>query len=219
VSQPNSAYKTLPLNDQGYVDVKLLESMYMDGPDISWDQFCKRHNFNPKPSRNHCPVANWRKNKREKISSERSEELSDIFFDRRYDWNKEVAKTLAEYPKSIDQIHMLLKGRLQQWSNAYVSMAKGEPGGDKQFSRISTHDLTQMASAMAKVQTAKYKSLLLHEFTVKMADQEQEKELKNVGDKQKPFQVEIMNRGIMTNEDLEAMYDTWLDKPTKAADD
>jgi len=76
-----------------------------------------------------------------------------------------------------------------------------------------------MASAMAKVQTAKYKSLLLHEFTVKMADQEQEKELKNVGDKQKPFQVEIMNRGIMTNEDLEAMYDTWLDKPTKAADD
>jgi len=72
---------------------------------------------------------------------------------------------------------------------------------------------------MAKVQTAKYKSLLLHEFTVKMADQEQEKELKNVGDKQKPFQVEIMNRGIMTNEDLEAMYDTWLDKPTKAADD
>lgn len=217
MSESKSDYTPLPKTREGHVDVGLLEKMYMEGPDISWDLFCKRHGFHSRDARNNCPVAGWRRAKRERVALERSEELSDLFFDRKYDWSKEVSKTLTEYPKAIDKLFMLLQGRINDWTKAYIQSAQG--GGAGAFNRISTFDMSRMADAMAKLQTAKYKSLLLHEFTVKMADQEQERELKNVGEKQKPFQVEIMNRGILTNKDLEDIYDKWLDKPTKAPND
>lgn len=173
------------------IDVDAMHLKFMASPHIEWTKFADSVGIDSARSRPNYPVATWQDEKRKVIAMREAETLAQMLFDRRFKWHKDVLKTLNDYPESNDIMHQLIKLKMQE----YAQIARDDQDKKPEFAEetlkngkvrkvkirrtykdVTTAELSMLAQALKGVTEAKYKSLLLNDWNVKMASTEAERD-------------------------------------------
>lgn len=151
------------------LDKDALHAQFMASPHIDWTKFCESIGIPPGRTRSEFPVATWQDQKRKSLAIAEADKLAQMIFERRFKWHKDVLRTLNEYPESNDIVHNLLRARM----NEYIAMIKSDnEKGTQLFKQVKTSELATLQQAISGVTESKYKSLLLSDWTVKLAEAE-----------------------------------------------
>lgn len=193
--------------NEGLPEADDLKIRYMASPHIEWTKFCESEKLNPH-SRAKYPVALWQDEKKKVIAQRECEEISTMLFDRRFKWNRDVLRTLNEYPASIDVMHAILNTRLR----TYAKMVNDK---DPKFEEISNTELRSLASGLKAVTEAKYKALMIDDITIKRVEDDSKPDEKDVSEAG-GLKFEVMGMGQLSTQAIQKMMDDYLDKPNEA---
>lgn len=197
---------------------------YMASAHVDWYKFCEEVGLDPS-NRNHYPYLHWRDEKRKILAQKQAEELSEMLFDRRFRWHKDVVKTLRDYPETSDIAHQLIRARLQTIVQSLNDDIKKKPvfetnekTGKKTkvrqtFADTTSTELYTLASAIKQVTESKHRSLLLGDWSAKLAEAETQRESEKDVSEAPGITIEVIGKeGGLAPEDIEQMVRTYIDQ-------
>lgn len=212
--------------DQVRPDAAEIKERYMKSPHIGWQKFCESEGL-PYHYRNSYPVSDWVQEKKKAFVEKEGESLSSILFDHRFEWHKDVVKTLKEYPKLGDMITAQIARKMQYIAklsdedfNKGKKQVKDKDGNVTQetVKPVSPMDLHMMALAYKSATEAKHKSLLIATWSVKDAEDDSKPDERQVDELTKGFHMKIIGKGEVSAQDIENIMSEYLDKPPKEQD-
>lgn len=217
-----------PLISEGKVDTEKAKQMYMASPHVEWAPFCQTVNWPEKGSRAIFPVKMWILEKKENIARVASETIMDSMFQEKFEWHKAVLRTMRDYPKMHDTLSFIINTKLNELAVQINEDIKAKDANgnykDEKYKpkfRARISDLTSLAVALKTVTESRHKSLLLHDWSIKLAPQ---MDLPKVGEldeqgKAEPqgFKLEVAGGNTLTAQDWERFFYQWVDKPALPA--
>lgn len=202
-----------------------VKQIYMASGHLEWIPFAKSQNWDPVASRSNYPVTDWIVQKKEALAKEQAEQIAELVFDHRSRWHREVLKTLRDYPEAAEAMLGIIKQReneliiminedMEERKNA--SVEKREP--NLKFSKVKTSELLSLAAALKVVTETKHKSLLINDWSVKIAEQftdpaqfeREETKMKDVG-----WKLEVIGGENLTMPQMQEFLGQWYDKPNR----
>ena len=204
-----------------------MKERFMKSPHIIWAKFAEAEGI-PYHYRNNYPVGEWQNEKRKGIADRESDELTQMLFDRRYKWHRDVLHTLEQFPKIADQIILQLNRKLEhirgmsaEEFNYGRPLLKDKDGKVIQTKtrQVSLMDMHMLSLAYKAASEAKMKLLLIDNWNIRVAEDETKPVEKEATDSSKGMVIEVIGKGQMALTDIEKMMAEYLDKPPKELPD
>lgn len=207
---------TRPSTDQ-------VKQLYMRSPHIEWISFANHMKWDNVSSRNSYPVADWVQEKKHILAREQAEQIAELIFDHRSRWHRDVLKTLREYPEANDAMLGILKKRLNDMiqiinedeQNKIEAAKKGE-AYSPEFRKIKTGDLLALTAAIKTVTESKHKSLLINDWSVKVAEQftdPNQFEIDETKLKDTNWTIEVIGGENLTANQMQKFLGDYYDRP------
>lgn len=194
-----------------------VKALFMESSFVQWTPFAEKMKWDPMISRQRYPVSEWVAEKKQIIAQKEAEHISQLIFEHKGRWHREVLKTLRDYPKAIDTLFAVTNAKI----NGMAQDAKDDinfpkPDGTKRLDKYKPSDFMLMATAIKSLSEAKYKSLLLHDWNVRVAEQESNPEaLSHAGEQDDGnWVVEIKGGEKIKGAEFEAVIAEFYDKPS-----
>lgn len=202
--------------------VDQVRQLFMASAFVEWGPFAQSMGWT-NDLRDAYPVAEWCKAKREMLARRQAEAIGDAVFHHRGNWHSDVLKTLKEYPEAHDAMLGILKYRLNsivQTINADQQSAKlaavtGTTPSNG-FGAIRSNELTALAVALKVVTEAKHKSLMIGDWSFKVAETFSDPQQFAASEdraKSQEWKVTIMGGENMTSAQLTELIGKWYDRP------
>lgn len=194
-----------------------LRQEYMESPCILWAEFARKKGIEPYPSSKN-PCWQWQQAKKDSIATKEAEELAGAVFSQGFKWNKEVVKTLDDYPKTIDTLYELTKRRVSMMVDTANRAGKGDTHAMAEFKNIKTSEFQTLANTLETLTRAKHKSLMIDGWDVKLAKQvlgEQADIVKDLEDDK--WTIEVIGKDVQ-GKDIQRRMADWYDKPQISLD-
>lgn len=221
-----------PIGEDGRYDKVAVKALFDASPYIDWTRFCEANGWDAHYIRREFPVAQWQKEKKERIAERESEILMATLFERRFKWHKDVVKTLEDYPPAIDMAMFLLRAKMSDYAESYKEYQEAKKSGNLfykntrgqmirkkfVFEDLSPMDMKMISSAVKDVTDAKHRSLLLNSWSVDQANRIAEPQSEDDPAQLNPPVFRLAG-GDMKIEDIQKALDTWLDKPVEEVKD
>lgn len=199
-----------------------MRQLYMASEHIEWSPFCRAMGWDPENDRPK-KHQDWITEKKAILAREQAENIAEMVFNHRSAWHKDVLKTLKEYPAVNDVMLGILKHRINDiiatinddQRNAVMAAQRGEVY-EPAFRKIKTAELSQISLAIRTLTESKHKSLMIDDWTVKVAEQFTDpKQFASEGDRQKDMEwkVEVIGGENLTNAQMQDFLGKWFDKP------
>lgn len=219
-----TGYVPFPKLDDGRVDKKSLKEMYFTSKYIEWSLFCNHFGYNPysRP----VPVTKWKEEKRSQVVEEKTAEIKEKLFEHSHFWHNEILDTVKNFPIYNNNFMAILNrytsriARAMQEEDARIAAGEKIDLKDSYLMKFDAKYLSNLATAFKTIQEAKYKSVLLDQWTTKIAeDRVKDPEAANkleetAGD----LNFEVMTPGgmKMTDKELTAFLGQFYDSPYKS---
>lgn len=216
---PNSP----PRTNEGAIDVERVKAMFMASKAVEWAPFAASLGWDPNSSRQRYPTAAWVQEKKLLLAQLQAEEISQLVFEHRGHWHKDVLKTLKDYPEAND----VMLGIIQQRMNAIIRTVNSDMEKQKlaaqagetyepEFAKVKTSELFQLTLALKTVTESKHRSLLINDWSVKVAEtftdpaqfQKAEEKMQD-----KEWTVEVIGGENIKSSDLQSFMMKYIDKP------
>lgn len=154
------------LTGDGYktADPAVVKRLFMASEHVEWSPFARSQKWDPIESRKHFPYAEWSWAKKARINRERAEELSQKIFHHKMEWHEEALKTLRELPQLNDAAIVIVKQKLQ----LILTEIRDNPTA---FAARPASDFISIASAVKILTESKQKSMLMHNWDLKLGEQ------------------------------------------------
>lgn len=193
----------------------------MASPHVEWHSFAKSMGWDPVESKKGLNINRLISKKKELLSVEHASKVAELVFDYKSRWHQEVLQTLKEYPKASDAMLEILKAKMNHIIKAIKNDEQLEKTGsltkeNSQFKKISTIELSSLASAIKTITETKYKSLLISDWNVKVAEavttpKAMEQEQNKVADTE--WTIEVMGHEKVSVKEMQKLINDWYDKP------
>lgn len=152
----------VPKTEHGSVDKEKVREMFDASEFVEWTPFARSLGWDPIGTRNDFPVNLWITEKKKRLALESTEELSNILWFHRDRWQREVMKTLRDYPESAEFLHGLIRKKA-----AFLKQKM-----DQDLESVKTAELAQLATALNICREAHQRSLLIQDWDVKVAEEQ-----------------------------------------------
>lgn len=207
-----------PEPEQEIVDPKqAMRLKYMDSSHVEWAPFAREQGMDAVRSRSNYPVHIWIMEKRRVLAQREAEELAGIIFTHKSRWQREVLKTLKEYPEAHDGMMAIVKTRMKEMLD---DVREDVTHKTKKFrENWATSEIATLAVALKTLTESKYKSLCIHDWNIKMVEEEVDNSIQGqiASEEDKGWTIEVMGGHNMTNAEVERMLTNYLDKPEAPA--
>lgn len=190
----------------------------MASPHVEWFAFARSMGWDPTESRRGLGSETWVNKKKEILSQEHSSKIAELLFDHKSKWHQQVLSTLRDYPLTADAIHEIIKHKINTIvknikENDEAEKAGQEPDKNK---KISSAEIATLAAAYKTVTETKYKSLLISDWNVKVAEavstpESMKKEQEKTIDTE--WTIEVMGHEKVKAKDLQHLLNDWYDRP------
>jgi hypothetical protein len=201
-----------------------IKQIFMKSSNLEWIPFAKSMKWDPVESRAQYPeCTQWIEEKKQILAREQAEHIAELVFDHRSNWHRNVLKTLREYPEANDAILGIIKKRINgiiktinaDDEGAIIAAQSGIPYEEK-FAKVKTSELLSLAAAMKVVTESKHRSLLISDWSVKVAEQFTDpKQFEQNAEKLKDtaWTIQVMGAENLTSGDMQNFLSKWYDKP------
>lgn len=214
VKEDSSTKGELPKHRNGRINVDAIREEYFKSEHVEWTPFANSMNWDAMQSRQNVPALRWIEEKKFKILSEQSEILADTVFKHKTRWHAEVVETLKKYPELNENMKAIILIKMNRiWAKASV----GQKTGDwTAFDKIQSNEILSLTMAVKGITESKYKSLMLQNWTVQIAEEEmkpqepQSIEYK-MGDAN--FEITVIGGEKLYGRDLQNFINQHRDKP------
>lgn len=154
-------------------DKDRVRDLFFESQYVEWAPFAASLGWNAQSTRIKYPVATWVAEKKRELAINQAETIADKVFGHRHKWHDEVLKTLRDYPETADAIHTIVRRRVNETIEmmAEDERNKNNPKYKPKFSKMKNSDIYWLAKTFATAQETKYRSMLLHDWNVKLAEQ------------------------------------------------
>lgn len=205
--------------------IEQVKQIYMASANLEWIPFAKSMGWDPNSTREQYPVAEWIYQKKQALAREQSEQISELIFDHRSRWHRDVLKTLRDYPEANDAVLGVLKTRINDMiqiinedENEKVLAAQRGEKYDPRFRKVKTSELLALSAAVKTITESKQRSLLIHDWSVKVAEQftdpkqfeAEENKMKDVG-----WKIEVIGGENITSKEMQELMAKYYDKPNQ----
>lgn len=213
---------------------EMLRRAFMASDYVEWAPFAKSVGRDPLKDRPLFPVGAWVAEKKRHVALVQAEHIAQQVFDHKSNWHKDVLDTIREYPKTADALLGIIKRRMNEIIkdiNADVdaeqkAAARGEPPPiNKNFSRKNwpTKEIDMLANSFKTISNAKYDSLLLSDWNVKLAQEAtnpvalgapvDETKKEDTG-----WTIELTGGNKLTPKTMQDLFSRYLDTPDSPRD-
>lgn len=205
--------------------VEQIKQIYMASKHLEWIPFALSMNWDPTTTREQYPTAAWISEKKTKLAQHQAEEIAELVFDHRSRWHRDVLKTLRDYPEASDALLGVIKAR----ENELIGMINhdmeekrlaAQEGREPvlKFTKVKTNELVALSIALKNVTETKHKSLLINDWSVKVAEQftdptqfeRSETKMKDTG-----WKLEVIGGENITAAQMQEFLGKWYDKPQR----
>lgn len=160
---------SFPKNKDGTFNVEALKRQFMASAALSWKEFLAETKYS-EGSYSMFPTQLWVREKRSIIMQQQTDSLAKIAMAGKGQWTKEVLATIIRYPKSLDKMMSLLEHKAELMMDDVQNEINLPPEKRKKLkSNFDPYKLERLAQAFKNVAEAKYKALLIHDFTIKLS--------------------------------------------------
>jgi hypothetical protein len=195
-----------------------IKELYMASPHIEWFAFARSMGWDPTTSRRGLGVEPWINKKKEILSQEHAAKVAELLFNHKSTWHQQILTTLREYPLTADAIHKLIKYKINELVQRANKNDDAEKAGEKveEKKKIASAEIATLASAYKTVTETKYKSLLIADWNVKVAEavstpESMKKEQEKSADTE--WTIEVMGHEKVKIKDLQNALNDWYDRP------
>lgn len=200
-----------------------VKQIYMASKNIEWIPFAKSMQWDPVSTRAKYQVTEWIQQKKLALAQEQAENISELIFGHRSRWHHDVLKTLRDYPEVADATLGIIKHRANEMIGQinYDIEEKAKAAQENRdpvykFKSVKTSELVALSMAIKTVTETKHKSLLINDWSVKVAEQftdpaqfeRNESQMKDTG-----WTLEVIGGENLTSQQLEEMLGKYYDKP------
>lgn len=216
-------FRVVKQGDSARPSSQQIHQLFMASEHIQWTPFAKSMGWNPETSRASLPIKEWITSKQEIIAREQAETVAEAVFNHKSRWHSDVLKTLKEYPEANDAMLGVLKKRLNDIIGTINKDNEGkviaaQSGGfyEPQFDKIKNSELSQLASAIKTCTESKHRSLMIHDWSFKVAEQFTDpKRFESFEDKlsDTEWTVEVIGGENLTSKQMEDFLGRWYDSP------
>lgn len=203
--------------------LEMVKQLYMASGHLEWIPFAQSMKWDPTTTRDQFPVADWIHQKKEQLARTQAEQISELVFDHRSRWHREVLKTLRDYPEAVDAALGIIKHR----ENELIAMINSDMEEKQRaqiegrephlkFPKVKTSELLALATAVKVATEAKHKSLLINDWSVKVAEQftdpkQFEREEEKLKDTE--WKIEVIGGENLTTAQMQEFIGRYYDKP------
>lgn len=236
----NSPSSPTPKNPDGTNDKDKVRALFMASPHVEWAPFAQSMNWDTYSTYSKFPTTIWTKEKKDILAKKQAEEISEMLFNHRSRWHKDVLKTLNTYPQAADAMLGILQAKMNEYieminsdiedakasakSASDLSKTLGIPAEKetpkRRFVKVKPGELMNLAIALRTVTETKHRSLLINDWSVKVAEQfstpEGVLDADEKGKETREWQFELIGGEKINRHDLENMMHQWFDPPQKA---
>lgn len=200
-----------------------VKQLFMASAHVEWSPFAKTMKWSPASRDQYPDVEKWIHEKKTSLAREQSEQISEQLFGHRSRWHSDVLKTLKDYPEAHDSLLGILKARenefIQMINEDIMEKQKAVQEGREpklKFSKVKTSELLGLAVALKTVTEAKHKSLLIGDWSVKVAEtftdpnqfQKEDDKMKDTG-----WKMQVIGAENVTTAQMQEALVKWYDKP------
>lgn len=220
-----AGFQPFPKRADGKIDRELVKKQYMDSQFIEWASFCNSMGYSPTSQQ--VPHRVWREEKRKKVVDLKNTEIKEKLFDHSTKWHLDILDTIHKYPEQIDNLFTVVRAYTQEVSKAVYEQKQAEklgievPESMKFYRKFKLSDIKALVDATHTITEAKYKALLLNNWSAKLAqDQVTDPEASKIEDNG-PLTFEIKNKdgSTMSDKELTRHLAEYYDKPYDPARD
>lgn len=200
-----------------------IKQLYMASSHIEWTPFAKSMGWNSLTSRSGLPIEIWIKEKKDIFAREQAETIAEAVFEHRGKWHADVLKTMREYPEANDAMLGILKKRLNDIigdiNHDEQARAQAQITGveiNSKFAKTKTSELLALATAIKVATESKHKSLLINDWSFKVAETFSDPEQFKVQDdaaKKQEWTVSIRGGENLNSKQLQKFIGDYYDKP------
>lgn len=198
-----------------------VKELYMASAHVEWFAFARSMGWDPSGSKKGLgsgSVNNWITKKKEILSQESASKIAELLFDHKSRWHTQVLSTLRDYPLTADALHEIIKHKINTITQSIKEQKEAEKSGVpiEKEKKISSAEIATLAAAYKTVAETKYKTLLISDWSVKIAEavstpdamkKEQEKAVDT------EWTIEVMGHEKMKIKDLQHALNDWYDRP------
>lgn len=214
---------TFPRKDNGALDKDLVKQWFMESPFTSWKEFAVSKDWPIATSKAIYPTISWVREKMKLKHLEQMEELSHQIMELKTTIGRDIAKTLKEYPKTIDHLKEVIDWKIAQIKGKiHKEMKSGVTPEDSKV-QLSVTDVVRLASAMSMITDAKHKSLLLNKFSLDVEIDKADTAMANAApeeDKSATYiKWSIKGAEGMSETDYRDLWNRYMDRKVENVDD
>lgn len=206
----------LPSEDQA-------KQIYMSSKHISWSDFAESMGWDAHSTQDKFKSGEWVSQKKEELAKKQAEQIGTLLFDHRSRWHKNVLQTLRDYPDAVDRCMAIVMARENEIIEYINHDIKEKKDAEKQnrepnlkFKKVKTGEITSLAMALKTIVETKHKSLLINDWSVKVAEQftdpqqwdQEDFKMKDTG-----WTIEVMGAEKMKTKELKEFVNSYYDQP------
>lgn len=206
----------LPSDDQA-------KQIYMASKHVAWPDFAEAMGWDADATMRKYHPTKWVQEKKDTLAKQQAEQIGNLLFDYRSRWHKDVLQTLRDYPKAVDGCLEIIKAReneLIEFINHDIEEKKNAKKQNREpklkFRKVKTSEITALALALKTAVETKHKSLLINDWSMKVAEQftdpkqfdREEFKAKDTG-----WTIEIMGSEKLKTHELKEFISSYYDKP------
>jgi hypothetical protein len=221
----------IPKLPDGTNDVASVKQQFMKSEFIDWTRFCEHNGWDNHITRPQFPVRTWQEEKKNKFAVEQSDTILSMMHERKFNWTKDILKTLDRYPKMIDMGASIMEAKMNEIAAKYkdyvewlkdpkkvwVEKKKGEKTiivrAVHPFEKISMSDISFLMRALKELTDSKMKALMLDKWAPKKLDLSPEELDPKAAEENKKPGITIEGKSDLTFEDMQKWFDSYIDKP------
>lgn len=232
LKKPASDRVEFPKNKDGSLDKDKVYQLFMASSHLEWGPFAQSQGWDRDQSYARYPTSTWVSEKKKSVAKRQAEEIGEQLFNHRSRWHKSALKALKECPEMNEFMVGLLKRRMAQYGdmarrddeamrNRIQLIQAGTPPEllppiPSSFAGIPDETLQSLANSVRVMTDSWYKSLLLSEWSVKLAEQFTTPEGVMEAEDQQPnkeWVFEMIGGERIQKHDMHRMMAQWYDKP------
>lgn len=215
-----------PRTPDNKIDQEAVKKEFMESKHFSWTAFCKEKNWPIHQTLNDVPGATWVEEKKKEFADTQGELLAEAMFTQRFNYNRQVIETLKTYPQDHDRIRNILLYAVMQMERDIKDDIEAEKAQGRRLElkerkfKQKPFDLISLAGALAKLTESKYKSLLMNDWSLRMADEfDPTKTKEKAMEKNEGFDIQLIGGNKLTEQQIKGYLEQYLDKPIKDTTD
>ncbi len=203
-------------------EMQRVKELYMASPHVEWPMFVKSMGWDlTSANKQYKSYKNWVVQKKDILSKEHAEKIAELVFDYKSKWHQEVLQTLREYPKASDVMLKILNARMTQIvrlirEDEENNKLPAEQRQESKFKKVTTAELSCLANSIKTVTETKYKSLLIADWNVKIAESVSTPETMSAEQNKKmetEWNIQVIGHEKMKASDLQKALTQWYDRP------